>query len=85
MNRFNALFEYLLKQSGGLFEITKTATAIGITRPTVESHLRALETAHAITVLRPFHGSGQSELVKQPKIYAFDTGFVSFDGGCTNR
>jgi uncharacterized protein len=81
MNRFNALFEYLMKQSGGLFEITRTATAIGITRPTVESHLQALEATHAITVLRPFHGSGQNELVKQPKIYAFDTGFVSFARG----
>jgi uncharacterized protein len=81
MNRFNTLFEYLMKQSGGLFEITRTATAIGITRPTVESHLQALETTHAITVLRPFHGSGQNELVKQPKIYAFDTGFVSFVRG----
>jgi predicted AAA+ superfamily ATPase len=81
MNRFNALFEYLMKQSGGLFEITRTATAIGITRPTVESHLQALEITHAITVLRPFHGGGQNELVKQPRIYAFDTGFVSFVRG----
>jgi hypothetical protein len=81
MNRFNALFEYLMKQSGGLFEISGTATAIGVTRPTVESHLRALETTHAISVIRPFHGSGRNELIKQPKIYAFDTGFVSFARG----
>lgn len=81
MNRFNALFEYLLWQSGGQFEVTKTATALGITRPTVESHLRALEITHAVTVLRPFHGGGQNEIVKQPKVYAFDTGFVSFARG----
>lgn len=81
MNRFNALFEYLLRQSSGQFEVTRTATAIGITRPTVESHLRALEITNAVTLVRPFHGSGQSEIVKQPKIYAFDTGFVSFARG----
>ena len=81
MNRFNALFEYLLRQSGGQFEVTKTATALGITRPTVESHLRALETTHAITLVRPFHGGGLSELVKQPKVYGFDTGFVSYARG----
>ncbi|WP_295622817.1 AAA family ATPase, partial [uncultured Lamprocystis sp.] len=28
MNRFNTLFEYLLQQSGGQFEVTKTATAL---------------------------------------------------------
>ncbi|MGD0961664.1 MAG: ATP-binding protein, partial [Methylomonas sp.] len=81
MNRFNALFEYVLRQSGGQLELTKTATALGITRPTVESHLRALEITHAITLVRPFHGGGQHELVKQPKLYAFDTGFVSFARG----
>lgn len=81
MNRFNMLFEYLLQQSAGQFEVTKTATALGITRPTVESHVSALEITHAITLVRPFHGGGQHELVKQPKIYAFDTGFVSFARG----
>ncbi len=81
MNRWNALFEYLLRQSGGQFEVTKTAAALGITRPTVESHVRALEITHAVTLVRPFHGAGQHELVKQPKVYAFDTGFVSFARG----
>jgi len=81
MNRFNALFEYVLRQSGGQLEVTKTATALGITRPTVESHLRALEITHAVTLVRPFHGGGQHELVKQSKVYAFDTGFVSFARG----
>jgi uncharacterized protein len=81
MNRFNLLFEYLLRQSGGQFEVTKTAAALGITRPTVESHLRALEITHAVTLVRPFHAGGRQELVKQPKAYAFDTGFVSFVRG----
>lgn len=81
MNRFNALLEYLLRQSGGQFEVTKAASALGITRPTVESHVRALEITHAVTVVRPFHGGGQNEVVKQPKVYAFDTGFVSFARG----
>ena len=81
MNRFNAMLEFMLRQSGGQFEVTKTATALGITRPTVESHLSALEITHAVTVVRPFHGGGQNEIVKQPKVYAFDTGFVSFARG----
>ena len=81
INRFNALFEYLLRQSGGQFELTKTATALGITRPTVESHVRALEITHAVTLVRPFHGGGQRELVKQSKVYSFDTGFTSFARG----
>ena len=81
INRFNALFEYVLRQSGGLFEVSRTAAALGITRPTVDAHLRALEMTHAVTVVRPFHGGGQKEIVKQPRVYGFDTGFVSFVRG----
>jgi predicted AAA+ superfamily ATPase len=80
-DKFNALFEFVMKQSGGLLEITRTAGALGISRPTVENHLRALESTHAVTLLRPFHGGGQKEIVKTAKIYAFDTGFVSFGRG----
>jgi len=81
MNRFNSLFEYALKQSGGQLEVSRTANALGITRPTVESHLRALETTHAVTLLRPFHGGGRGEITRMAKIYAFDTGFVTFARG----
>lgn len=81
MNRFNALLEYVMRQSGGQLEVAGAARALGITRPTVESHLRALEITNAISLLRPFHGGGQNELAKMPKVYAFDTGFVSFARG----
>jgi predicted AAA+ superfamily ATPase len=81
INRFNALFEYVLRQSGGQLDRTRTATALGISRPTVDSHLQALEITHAITLVRPFHGGGQRELVRLPKVYGFDTGFVSFARG----
>jgi len=80
-DKFNLVFEYIMKQSGGLFEVTRAAGALEISRPTIDSHLRALEITHAATVLRPFFGGGQKELVKMPKVYAFDTGFLSFSRG----
>ena len=40
-----------------------------------------LEITSALTLVRPFQGRGQNELVKMPKCYAFDTGFVSFVRG----
>lgn len=81
INRFNSLFEYVLRQSGGQLETSRTASALGISRPTVESHLQALEVTQALTLVRPFHGGGQAEIIRQPKAYAFDTGFVSFARG----
>jgi uncharacterized protein len=81
INRFSAFFEYILRQSGGTFETASASRDLGIARPTIESHLRALETTHAATVVRPFHGGGQQELSKQPRVYGFDTGMVSFARG----
>jgi hypothetical protein len=80
-DKFNLLFEYLMKQSGGLLETAKASRTLDISRATISSHLRAMEITHAITLLRPFHGSSQRELVKMPKIFGFDTGFVSFFKG----
>ena len=68
INRFNAVLEYLLRQSGGQFKSTKTASALGIARSTVESHVQALEITNAISSVRPFHGGGLNEIVKQPKL-----------------
>ena len=79
--KFDTLLEFLLKQSGGLLETTRAASALGISRPTVQGHLRALEATHALTLVRPFYGGGQKELIKMPKAYGFDTGFVSFCRG----
>lgn len=81
LNRFNALLEYLLRQSGGLLDFTKTASAVGISRPTVESHLQALQITQAVTLLRPFHSGGAKEITRMPRLYGFDTGFVSHARG----
>ena len=71
INRFNALFEYVLRQSGGQLETSRTATALGISRATVDSHLQALEITQALTLVRPFHGGGQLcvELCKRSGVH----------------
>ncbi len=79
--KFNLVFEYLMKQSGGQLDVSKAARALSISRATISNHLRAMEITHAMTVLRPFHAGGRRELVKMPKVYGFDTGFVSFFKG----
>lgn len=79
--KFNTVFECLMKQNAGLLDVTSMASDVGISRQTVENHVRALEIAHGLTVVRPFHGGGKKELIKMPKVYGFDTGFVSFCKG----
>ncbi len=81
MEKFNDFLEHVLRQSSGQFDLSKASASLGISRPTVDSYLRAAEVAHALTRIRPFHGGGQKEITKMPKVYGFDTGFVTFVRG----
>ena len=78
---FLALFRLLLRWSGGQLDIGRLARQSELSRLTVGTYLEALQTAHAIHLLRPFHGGGSREIVARPKCYAFDTGFVTFEKG----
>ena len=41
----------------------------------------ARDIAHNIYLITPFHGGGKREITARPKVYAFDTGFVTFVKG----
>lgn len=78
---FLKLLYLIIMQSGGVFETTKLSKESAVSRPTVMSHIDALTLAHAINIVPPFSGGGKGEIVKRPKIYAFDTGFVCYVNG----
>jgi predicted AAA+ superfamily ATPase len=78
---FLTLVELLLKQSGGLFAVSKLASMTGLSRATVMSYLDVIEVTQVATLLRPYHAGGPQELTHQPKIYGFDTGFVAWSRG----
>ena len=78
---FLLLARILFRQSGGMATITSLAKECGATRPTVMSWMEAMRTTHLIHEVPPFHGGKRGELIRQPRIYAFDTGFVAHENG----
>ena len=78
---FLSLFRLLLRQSGGQLDYSQLANSSELSRPTVKAHIEAMQIAHAVYLVRPFHGGGKREIVSRPKCYAFDTGFVTFEKG----
>ena len=78
---FLSLFRLLLRRSGRQIDYSRLANLCELSRPTVKSHIEAMQTAHAVHLLPPFHGGGRREIVSRPKCYAFDTGFVTFEKG----
>ena len=73
---FLRTLELLLRQSGGMLDITGLAKHCGASRPTVTNWLEIFQVTHAVHVLRPYAEGGRREILAQPKVYGFDTGFV---------
>lgn len=78
---FLRLLEAVLRQSGGMAEVTTLARACGLSRPTILNYLEIFQTTHVVHMLRPYHGGGRQEILQQPKLYGFDTGFVRYANG----
>jgi len=73
---FLKLLELVLRQSGGMLEISSLAKHAGVSRPTVMNWLEIFQITHVAHLLRPYAEGGRREILAQPKLYAFDTGFV---------
>jgi hypothetical protein len=55
-----------------------------LSRPTVKAHVEAMSVACALYAVPPFHGGSRREMVRRPRVYGFDTGFISFVRGWTD-
>ncbi len=78
---FLKLLRVLMRQSGGLADYTNLAKLSDLSRQTVKSHIDSLIISHALHLLSPFHGGGRREITQRPKLYAFDTGFITHING----
>lgn len=77
------LFRYLCMQEGNLLNASAICSNLGVTRPTLQSYLQALEQAHLIHMLPP-HGLGEEVLRARYKAYLGVAGLgpaMSFSGG----
>ncbi|MBI1883860.1 MAG: ATP-binding protein [Chlamydiae bacterium] len=78
---FQKFSELLMVQSGGIFEATNFARPCEVSRSTISNYLQVLEETFVMHVVRPFNSHRAAEIVAAPKVYAFDTGFVSYYRG----
>jgi len=80
---FTKFMELLFKQSGSLFEAQPFATNCEVSRQTIFNYLEILQNTFIAHVLRPFSDGKAVEIISQPKVYGFDTGFVCYFKGWT--
>jgi hypothetical protein len=78
---FLRVLQLLMRQSGGLLDVTRIAAECQVSRPTVTNWLEVYQVTHTIHVIRPFSRGGRREIVAQPKVFGFDTGLVCHERG----
>lgn len=83
-----AAFTRFIKLCAGrcsrILNITALAEDAGITRKTAEAWLSALETSYIIYLLRPYHKNFGKRVIKNPKLYFYDTGLAASLLGITS-
>ena len=78
---FLRLLELLLRQSGGMLDVTKLAAESQVSRPTATNWLEVYQITHVVHLVRPYSSGGRREIVSQPKAYGFDTGLICHTRG----
>ncbi len=74
--KFQRFVKLCAGRTGQLINLSSLGNELGINYKTVGSWLSILETSFIIFLLRPHHKNFNKRLVKQPKLYFFDTGIL---------
>ena len=61
---------------GQLWNASKIAGSLGISAPTVRSHLDILEETFVVRQIQPYHSNIKKRLIKSPKVYIRDSGLL---------
>ena len=67
-----------------ILNVTALAEDAGITRKTAEAWLSVLEASYIIYMLKPYYKNFGKRIIKNPKMYFYDTGLVSSLLGITS-
>jgi len=73
--------ELLRERVGSPVSLASIARDLQVSPTTLGRYLEILESLHVIFVVRPFHRNIARALLKEPKIYFYDTGLVMADAG----
>lgn len=72
--KLNNLIKGLALQLGGLIQYEELSRISGFSYPSLKKYLNFLEKTYICQFIRPFYKNKRTEIVKNPKVYFFDTG-----------
>ena len=75
------LLEMLRKRTGSPLSYASLSGDLQVAPNTIRKYMEILESLHIIFSVRPFHKNIARSLLKEPKIYFYDSGYVDGDEG----
>jgi uncharacterized protein len=75
------LLEMLRKRVGSPISFTSLAQDLQVAVNTVKKYISILESLNIVFVIRPFHKNIARSILREPKVYFFDSGYVAGDEG----
>ena len=81
LNAMRVFIEMLRQRVGSPLSLASLARDLQVSPTTLGKYLDILEALHIVFVVRPFHHNIARSLLKEPKVYFFDTGLVAGDDG----
>ena len=75
------LLEMLRSRVGSPLSYASLAGDLQLSPHTVRKYVEILESLYIVFLVRPFHRNIARSLLKEPKVYFYDTGFVQGDDG----
>jgi len=77
IKKFNRLLFVLASQTGQLLNVARLSKETSLSIPTINKYLFLLEQTFILKLLPPFSQNPHVEIVKNPKIYFYDSGLAS--------
>ena len=76
LSTFQRFVKLCAGRVGQLLNLSNLGTELGINYKTVRAWISILEASYLVFLLQPYHKNFNKRLVKQPKLYFFDTGLL---------
>lgn len=81
LNAMRVFIDMLRQRVGSPLSLASMARDLQVSPTTLGKYLDILEALHIVFTVRPFHRNIARALLKEPKVYFFDTGLVVGDEG----
>jgi len=78
LNTFQKFLKICAGRTGQILNLSTLSAEIGVSHHTIKSWLSILEASFIIYFLKPYHTNYNKRIIKNPKLYFYDTGLASY-------